>query len=33
MERIDGEVRSPSTWRHDIGAKKAGYERAGLPGL
>ncbi len=24
------EVRSPSTWRHDIGAKKAGYERAGL---
>jgi len=24
------EVRSPSTWRHDIGAKKSGYERAGL---
>ncbi len=24
------EVRSPSTWRHDIGAKKAGYERRGL---
>ena len=24
------EVRSPSTWNHDIGAKKAGYERAGL---
>lgn len=27
------EVRSPSTWRHDIGAKKAGYERRGLPEL
>ena len=27
------EVRSPSTWRHDIGAKKAGYERKGLPEL
>jgi Uma2 family endonuclease len=27
------EVRSPSTWRHDIGAKKAGYERAGLAEL
>lgn len=27
------EVRSPSTWRYDIGAKKAGYERAGLPEL
>jgi len=24
------EVRSPSTWRYDIGAKKAGYERRGL---
>jgi Uma2 family endonuclease len=24
------EIRSPSTWRYDIGAKKAGYERAGL---
>jgi Uma2 family endonuclease len=24
------EVRSPSTWRYDIGAKKSGYERAGL---
>ncbi|CAN5254001.1 Uma2 family endonuclease [soil metagenome] len=24
------EVRSPSTWRYDIGAKKAGYERGGL---
>ena len=27
------EVRSPSTWRHDIGAKKSGYERRGLPEL
>jgi Uma2 family endonuclease len=27
------EVRSPSTWRHDIGAKKATYERAGLAEL
>ena len=27
------EVRSPSTWRYDIGAKKAGYERFGLPEL
>jgi Uma2 family endonuclease len=27
------EVRSPSTWRYDIGAKKSGYERAGLPEL
>ena len=27
------EVRSPSTWRHDIGRKKAGYERRGLPEL
>ncbi len=24
------EVRSPSTWRYDIGAKKAAYERHGL---
>jgi len=24
------EVRSPSTWRYDVGAKKAAYERAGL---
>ena len=24
------EVRSPSTWRYDIGAKKSGYEREGL---
>lgn len=27
------EVRSPSTWRYDIGAKKSGYERRGLPEL
>jgi len=27
------EVRSPSTWRRDIGAKRTGYERAGLPEL
>ena len=27
------EVRSPSTWRYDIGAKKAGYEHYGLPEL
>jgi len=27
------EVRSPSTWRYDIGAKKAAYERGGLPEL
>ncbi len=27
------EVRSPSTWRFDIGAKKAAYERNGLPEL
>jgi len=27
------EVRSPSTWRYDIGAKKAAYERRGLPEL
>jgi Uma2 family endonuclease len=27
------EVRSPSTWRYDIGAKKAGYEREKLPEL
>jgi Uma2 family endonuclease len=24
------EVHSPSTWRHDLGAKKAGYERTGV---
>ena len=27
------EVRSPSTWRYDIGAKKSVYERRGLPEL
>ncbi len=27
------EIRSPSTWRYDIGAKKAAYERFGLPEL
>jgi Uma2 family endonuclease len=27
------EVRSPSTWRFDIGVKKAAYEREGLPEL
>lgn len=30
---ISVEVRSPSTWRFDIGVKKATYERAGLPEL
>ncbi|MEJ7788577.1 MAG: Uma2 family endonuclease [Thermoleophilaceae bacterium] len=33
MPAIAVEVRSPSTWRYDIGAKKAGYERHGLPEL
>jgi len=27
------EIRSPSTWRYDIGAKKARYEQFGLPEL
>ena len=27
------EVREPGTWRYDIGAKKAAYERGGLPEL
>jgi Uma2 family endonuclease len=27
------EVRSPGTWRYDVGAKKAGYERAGAAEL
>ena len=27
------EIRSPSTWRYDVGAKKAGYERQGLTEL
>ncbi len=30
MPDLAAEVRSPSTWRHDIGAKKSGYERQGL---
>jgi Uma2 family endonuclease len=27
------EIRSPSTWRFDVGVKKAAYERYGLPEL
>ncbi len=27
------EIRSPSTWRYDVGAKKTAYERHGLPEL
>lgn len=30
MPNIAVEVRSPSTWRFNLGAKKAGYERHGL---
>ena len=30
---IVAEARSPSTWRYDIGSKKAAYERAGLAEL
>jgi len=30
---IVAEIRSPSTWRFDIGAKKAAYERHGLSEL
>ncbi len=30
MPYLAAEVRSPSTWRYDIGMKKAGYERANL---
>ena len=33
MPDIAVEVRSPATWRYDIGEKKAGYERHGLPEL
>jgi Uma2 family endonuclease len=33
MPDLVAEVRSPSTWRYDIGAKKSGYERGGLPEL
>ncbi len=30
---MPSKIRSPSTWRYDIGAKKTGYERVGLPEL
>ena len=30
---IAAEIRSPSTWRYDIGPKKARYEQYGLPEL
>ncbi|MBA3510067.1 MAG: Uma2 family endonuclease [Thermoleophilaceae bacterium] len=33
MPDIAVEVRSPATWRYDIGEKKSGYERHGLPEL
>ncbi len=33
MPDLAVEVRSPATWRYDIGAKKSGYEREGLPEL
>jgi Uma2 family endonuclease len=33
MPDIAVEARSPSTWRYDIGAKKAAYERNGLAEL
>lgn len=33
MPDIAVEVRSPATWHYDIGEKKAGYERHGLPEL
>ncbi|MBA3299183.1 MAG: Uma2 family endonuclease, partial [Thermoleophilaceae bacterium] len=33
MPDIAIEVRSPSTWRFDLGAKKSGYERHALPEL
>jgi Uma2 family endonuclease len=33
LPRIVVEVRSPSTWRFDVGAKALAYERAGLPEL
>jgi Uma2 family endonuclease len=33
MPNLAVEVRSPSTWRYDIGKKRAAYERAGLPEL
>ena len=30
MPDLAVEIRSSSTWRHDVGAKKSGYERHGL---
>jgi Uma2 family endonuclease len=30
LPQLAVEIRSPSTWRYDIGAKKAAYERHGL---
>ena len=30
---LAAEVRSPSTWRFDVGTKRQTYERAGLPEL
>ena len=33
MPDLAVEVRSLTTWRHDLGGKRAGYERAGLPEL
>ncbi len=33
MPDLAVEARSPSTWRYDIGAKKAAYERNGLAEL
>ena len=33
LPEIAVEIRSPSTWRYDVGAKKARYEQYGLPEL
>lgn len=33
MPDLAVEVRSPSTWRYDVGVKKSSYERHGLPEL
>jgi len=36
LERVPDlcvEIRSPGTWRYDLGAKRSGYERARLPEL
>ncbi len=33
LPEVAAEVRSGSTWRYDIGAKKSAYERHGLPEL